>query len=120
MIEIELWVNLLAYHLTCPSGRRVRMLMAQAAVASGLEPRALSFKHSVQVWPSGRPFCEARRTGKRDSLFRPIAQVQVGKRPGLVEPRACKRRPKRSKWLKVPREQARQQVRKLGYYLPNG
>jgi len=113
MIEIELWVNLLAYNL-------IRMLMAQAAVESGLEPRALSFKHTVQVWTQWTPILRGTKDWQRDTLFRLIAQVQVGKRPGRVEPRACKRRPKRSKWLKVPREQARQQVRKLGYYLPNG
>lgn len=113
MIEIELWVNLLAYNL-------IRMLMAQAAVESGLEPRALSFKHTVQVWTQWMPILRGTKDWQRDTLFRLIAQVQVGKRPGRVEPRACKRRPKRSKWLKVPREQARQQVRKLGYYLPNG
>ncbi len=36
-----------------------------------------------------------------------------------VRKQACKRGPKRSRWLKVPREQARQQVTRLGC-LPNG
>jgi len=113
MIEIELWVNLLAYNL-------IRMLMAQAAVESGLEPRALSFKHTVQVWTQWTTNLRGTGDWQRDALFRLIAQVQVSRRPGRVEPRACKRRPKRSKWLKVPRDQAREQVRTLGYYLPNG
>jgi len=42
MVEKELWVNLLAYNL-------IRLLMAQAAVESGLQPRQLSFKHTVQI-----------------------------------------------------------------------
>jgi hypothetical protein len=42
MIEKELWVNLLAYNL-------IRLLMSQAALESGLHPRELSFKHTVQM-----------------------------------------------------------------------
>lgn len=113
MVEKELWVNLLAYNL-------IRMLMAQAAMESGLKPRSLSFKHTVQVWTQWTSLLPRKANDwHRDILFQLIAQIQVGKRPGRVEPRACKRRPKRSRWLKVPREQARQQVSSLGY-LPNG
>ena len=39
----EIWVYLLAYNL-------IRLMMAQAALQSGLSPRQLSFKHTVQVW----------------------------------------------------------------------
>ena len=113
MVEKELLVNLLAYNL-------IRMLMAQAAMESGLKPRSLSFKHTVQIWTQWALLLPGTATGwHRDTLFQLIVQVQVGEWPGRVEPRACKRRPKRSRWLKVPREQARQQVRELGY-LPNG
>lgn len=108
MIEKELWVNLLAYNL-------IRLLMAQAAVEAGLMPRSLSFKHTVQMWTQWQCLVAATtKSWHRDSLLQLIAQVQIGKRPGRVEPRECKRRPKRSKWLKVPREQARQQSGRLG------
>ena len=111
MIEKELWVNLLAYNL-------IRLLMAQAAVESGLTPRTLSFKHTVQMWMQWQ-FLVAGRTNDwhRETLLRLIAQVQVGNRPGRIEPRACKRRPKSSKWLKVPRKQAREQIERRGYFI---
>lgn len=113
MVEKELWVNLLAYNL-------IRMLMAQAAMESGIKPRTLSFKHTLQIWTQWTLILSGTANDwQRDTLFQLIVQVRVGKRPDRVEPRACKRRPKRSQWLKVPREQARQQVRQLGY-LPNG
>jgi hypothetical protein len=112
MVEKELWVNLLAYNL-------IRLLMAQAAVESGLQPRQLSFKHTVQIWTQWTLLNAGRNQDwQRDSLFRLIAQIKVGERPGRLEPRARKRRPKPYPWLKVPRKLARQQIRELGY-LPN-
>ena len=113
MVEKELWVNLLAYNL-------IRLLMAQAAVESGLRPRQLSFKHTVQIWTQWTLLNAGRNQDwQRDILFKLIAQVRVGERPGRLEPRARKRRPKPHPWLKVPRKLARQQIRELGY-LPNG
>lgn len=113
MVEKELWVNLLAYNL-------IRLLMAQVAIESGLRPRQLSFKHTVQIWMQWTLLHVGRNQDwQRDILFKFIAQVRVGDRAGRLEPRARKRRPKSYPWLKVPRELARQQVRELGY-LPNG
>jgi len=113
MIEKELWVNLLAYNL-------IRLLMAQAAIESGLQPRQLSFKHTVQIWTQWTLLSVGRsQDWQRDILFKLIAQIRVGERSGRLEPRARKRRPKPYPWLKVPRKLARQQIRELGY-LPNG
>jgi hypothetical protein len=42
MNEKELWVHLLAYNL-------IRLLMAQAADNTGVDPRVLSFKHTRQL-----------------------------------------------------------------------
>ena len=39
----QLWVQLLAYSV-------IRWLMAQAARHAGVDPRELSFKHTVQLW----------------------------------------------------------------------
>lgn len=112
MIEKELWVNLLAYNL-------IRLLMAQAALESGIPPRELSFKHTVQIWTQWTLLHSGRgHDTPRANLFRLIAQVRVGRRPGRLEPRARKRRPKPYPWLKVPRELARQQILEFGY-LPN-
>lgn len=112
MIEKELWVNLLAYNL-------IRLLMAQAALESGRHPREISFKHTVQIWTQWMMLHSGRdQDWQRDSLLELIAQITVGHRPGRLEPRARKRRPKHFPWLKVPRDCAREQIRDLGY-LPN-
>jgi hypothetical protein len=114
MIEKELWVHLLAYNL-------LRLLMAQAAVEVGIAPREISFKHTLQIWVEWL-HCRkgAEDEHQRQALLILVAQIRVGRRPGRIEPRACKRRPKCSVWLKVPREQARQQIKQTGTYLPNG
>jgi hypothetical protein len=101
MVEKELWVYLLAYNL-------IRLLMAEAAVQSGQQPRQLSFKHTVQLWGEWT----ARRSGcdtvaALSTLFQLISQVRVGHRCGRSEPRTRKRRPKSFPWLKVPRPIAR-------------
>lgn len=101
MVEKELWVYLLAYNL-------IRLLMAQAAAEHGTIPRALSFKHTLQLYRefSTRALCHA-HAESLTLLFRLIAQQRVGHRPGRCEPRAKKRRPKSFPWLKVPRHVAR-------------
>jgi hypothetical protein len=103
---------LLAYNL-------IRLLIAQAAVQTGVHPRQLSFKHTVQLWTEWVAQGLADSATERTMfLFHAIAQQQVGNRPGRIEPRARKRRPKPYQWLKVPRKKARRQVRLYGY-LPN-
>jgi Transposase DDE domain len=107
MNEKQLWVHLLAYNV-------IRMLMAQAACNAGVDPRGLSFKHTVQLWTEwlSRGLW-ATQDCKR--LFALIAQRKVGHRPGRIEPRMRKRRPKPYPWLKVPRAQARLHVEKHGH-----
>lgn len=110
-VEKEIWVHLLAYNL-------IRLLMAQAASNAGLVPREISFKHTVQLWTQWQSRCFGNPYGADISiLFILIAQRTVGKRPGRQEPRACKRRPKSSKWLKEPRAQARQRLCETGEVL---
>lgn len=112
MNEKEIWVHFLAYNL-------IRLLMAQAAQKAAIHPRSLSFKHTVQLWSEwiAHRLC-AHPDLSLELLFTLIAQLRVGNRPGRIEPRARKRRPKPYAWLKVPRRQARRQVRLHGY-LPN-
>ena len=107
MVEKELWVHLLAYNL-------IRLLMAQAALDADVHPRQLSFKHTVQLWTEWT----AHRVDlgiDPHTLFRLIAQSIVGNRPGRIEPRARKRRPKPYPWLKIPRAEAREHVRAYGH-----
>ena len=107
MNEKQLWVHLLAYNV-------IRLLMAQAACNANVDPRSLSFKHTVQLWTEwvARGLSSA---NDRQRLFALIAQCKVGHRPGRIEPRMRKRRPKPYPWLKVPRAQARQQVETHGH-----
>ena len=107
MNQKQLWVHLLAYNV-------IRLLMAQAAWHADIDPRELSFKHTLQLWTEwtarGLP---ATKDGQ--SLFKLIAQRRVGHRPGRIEPRMRKRRPKSYPWLQVPRDHARKQVRRYGH-----
>jgi hypothetical protein len=109
MARKELWVHLLAYDL-------VRLPMAQAALLADQAPRQLSFKHTVQVWIS---WCQ-RGGGSHDGavmhgLLVLIAQPRVGLRPGRIEPRQRKRRPKAFPLMTKPRREAREEVRLNGH-----
>ena len=105
----EIWVYLLAYNL-------IRLLMAQAALLADRLPRQLSFKHTVQIWIAWAEH----RTGTEHNdrlygLFVLIAQQRVGQRPGRIEPRAIKRRPKPYPLLTQTRALSRAHVRKHGH-----
>jgi len=109
MCEKELWVYLLAYNL-------IRWLMAEAALQADVLPRQLSFKHTLQIWVawSQRQFlCTADEDTA--TLLVLIAQIRVADRPGRIEPRAVKRRPKPYPRLDRPRQQARMEIEKYGY-----
>lgn len=105
----ELWVYLLAYNL-------IRLLMAQAAFLADQIPRQLSFKHAVQVWSAwqqrGAGNCDPLVI---DGLLALIAEPRVGLRPGRVEPRAVKQRPKPFPLLTKPRLEAREEIRQHGH-----
>lgn len=109
MCEKELWVYMLAYNL-------IRLLMAQAAVQSQVLPRELSFKHTVQVWLawSQKQFLSD-VPEDLPALFRLIAYVRVGKRPGRTEPRTVKQRPKPFPRLQTTRRRARQNIKLHGH-----
>jgi hypothetical protein len=107
MVAKEVWAHLLAYNL-------VRGLMAAAAEASGKRPRQLSFKGAMQAIESFdaplRLSRGLRRTDLLEALLHAIAAQEVGGRPGRVEPRAIKRRPKPHDLLRQPRAEARKQL----------
>ncbi len=100
MVKKEIAVHLLAYNL-------VRAVMAQAASLGHLLPRQLSFKATLQLV---RAFEEnlrhaprGRQTLRRAYLLAGIARLRLPHRPGRVEPRAVKRRPKPRSLLTQPR-----------------
>jgi hypothetical protein len=105
----EIWVYLLAYNL-------IRLMMAQAAQLAHRLPRGLSFKHTVQIWIAWAARGHAAKDqDKLYDLFILIAQQRVGERPGRIEPRALKRRPKPYPLLTKPRALARKHLRKHGH-----
>lgn len=109
MNEKELWVYLLAYNL-------IRLLMTESAKQADLLPRLLSFKHCLQLWlawsHAGPPAFDHTH---HCLLFGLIAQQHVGDRPGRIEPRALKRRPKTYPLLMKPRPLARADVLRYGH-----
>ena len=109
MAQKEIWVYLLAYNL-------IRLMMAQAALLANCLPRQLSFKHTLQIWIAwGHCQVGGADADRIDGLFVLIAQQKVGNRPGRIEPRAIKRRPKQYPMLTQPRELARAHVLKHGH-----
>ena len=105
----EIWVHLLAYNL-------IRLMMAQAAVLAHRLPRELSFKHTVQIWIAWTH--HANRIDNDDKLhglFVLIAQQRVGDRPGRIEPRALKRRPKPYPLLTMSRASSRVHIATNGH-----
>ena len=107
MNDKQLWVHLLAYNV-------IRLLMAQAASNANLDPRNLCFKHTVQLWTQCVA-CGLSPMHDSGRLFALIAQFQVVHRPGRIEPRMRKRRPKPYPWLKTPKAHARRQVQRHGH-----
>ena len=107
MVEKEIWMHLLAYNL-------IRGVMAQAAEAHDKRPRQLSFKGTLQTMTAFQEAMRRATPADREllvaAMLRAIAQQAVGDRPGRVEPRANKRRPKGRSYLMEPRKQARKRL----------
>jgi hypothetical protein len=107
MVEKEIWMHPLAYNL-------IRGVMAEAARAHGRAPRRVSF---TGAWQTIKAFQEslsqaspARRERLIAAMLAAIAGHRVGDRPGRVEPRANKRRPKKQRYLNEPRREARKRL----------
>ena len=108
MVEKEIWVYLLAYNL-------IRWVMVQSALLVDTHPRGLSFKHSLQLWLVAATRMADCTAEQRLLLLTLIAEQQVANRPGRIEPRAVKRRPKAYPLLTIPRDQAREKVQQHGH-----
>lgn len=104
----ELWVYVLAHNL-------IRLLMVNSASVAGCLPRQLSFKHCVQLWLVWRQPDGFSDDNDLLELFMLVAQQQVGKRPGRMEPRAVKRRNKPYPLLMRKRSAARKEIKKNGH-----
>ena len=103
MVAREFWTTLLAYNM-------VRLVCAQAAFVHDKLPRQMSFTVACNTLLSQwlMPPKESIREALGEySLFQ-IACNEVGNRPGRIEPRVIKRRPKPYKLMTRPRNQYKQ------------
>jgi hypothetical protein len=108
MANKDIAVHLLAYNLVCA-------LMVRAAAGSGVSPRSLSFKGTVQLYLAFEQqvrFCSGVELITMTAyLLGGISQLRLPERPGRIEPHAIKRRPKSHQLLTIPRGQAREKIR---------
>ncbi len=104
MVRKEIGMHLAAYNL-------IRTIMCESAVEHGMHPREISFKGTLQALGAFRHTAVLASPhdlpALYDDLLKMIAAHRVRNRPGRVEPRAVKRRPKRHSLLTVPRHVAR-------------
>jgi len=109
MVRKEAWACLLAFNL-------VRQKMLQSALQKGVCPRSLSFTNALQVLAAGWMVMPLMNKQTQQALMeadlKSIASQRVGHRPGRVEPRAVKRRPKPFRLLTMPRRAAQALLRK--------
>ena len=108
MVRKEIWIYLLAYNL-------IRLMMVQSALLADIRPRTISYKHCLQLWLMYLQQSQNLDDEKLESLFHMMAQQRVGNRPGRIEPRAVKRRPKPYPMLTILRGEAREKVKKYGH-----
>jgi len=111
MVRCELWTTLLGYNL-------IRTTAAGAALLYKKQPREISFTSTCQyILASWMVMsCRLIEPGKVNdycqTLLEQIAECVVAHRPGRLEPRVVKRRPKPYKLMQKPRNQLRRELRK--------
>jgi hypothetical protein len=107
MVRKEMWTCLLAYNL-------IRQAMLQSAQEAGAPPRTLSFTAALQTiganWLVMILSDDTLTSRLIDAAWATMALHIVGNRPGRVEPRAIKRRPKEHALLTKPRAEARAEL----------
>ena len=107
MVRKEMWTCLLAYNL-------IRQTMLQSARESGHSPRRLSFTAAMQSiaasWLVVALSDDSAAASLIEAALANLSGHLIGNRPGRVEPRAVKRRPKPHHLLTKPRAQARAEL----------
>jgi len=100
MVHKELTLHLIAYNL-------VRLTMLEATAAEGVALERVSFKGTLVTLRHWTPLFIASSRSTRlalwSAMLRCIARDPVPHRPGRLEPRARKRRPKNYQLLNKPR-----------------
>lgn len=107
MVRKEMWACLLAYNL-------IRRTLLQTAHRSNLSPRQLSLTAALQSiaasWQVSILSDGPTLACLIEIELRNLAAYTIGDRPGRVEPRAVKRRPKPHSLLTKPRDLARAEL----------
>ena len=111
LVRKEIWTHILAYNL-------IRTGMAQAASRHGIQPRAISFKATLQILEAFQPLIDFQghnRCSVRNYLYQQlldsIALHRVANRPDRIEPRRRKRRSKSYLRLAKQRHQHKRAIR---------
>ena len=102
MVVKDFYMHLLAYNL-------IRKLQLEASSQHGVAPLALLFCAVIQHLSSFTCLLahatDEQRTYEYEQLIYLISTEKLPFRPNRVEPRVVKRRPKKYRWLSMPREQ---------------
>lgn len=108
MLSREIWGHLLAYNL-------VRQVVGQAAGPRNCSPRQVSMAGATQMLEAFRATLSHAEGASWDrtvaALLRAVGRRRVGHRPGRIEPREVKRRPKSYQRLTRPRATRRAELR---------
>ena len=109
MIRKEIWTCLLAYNM-------IRQKILQSAFEQDISPRAMSFTNALQMIAAAwmvMPLLDRQTSRVLLSMeVEKMANQTVGNRPGRVEPRAVKRRPKPYRLLTMVRAAAQALLRR--------
>jgi hypothetical protein len=111
MVRREVWTTLLAYNL-------IRTTAAGAALLHGKQPRHISFTGTCQyVLASWMLMSCGLIDGERlgaycVTMLQQIAACEVANRPGRLEPRVVKKRPKPYKPMQKPRRVLKKELQK--------
>ena len=99
MVRKEIWTHMLAYNL-------IRSVMWEAARDGPARARRLSFKGTIQHVLSFRDLWTRPKAGRTEhSLLAFVREQIVPYRPGRIEPRVRKRRPKNYRLMTKPRSE---------------
>jgi hypothetical protein len=105
MVRKEIFAHLLAYNL-------LRGTMVECAKRNAVTPRQLSVKGAMQAIESFTPAMMA--IDGSDTLYNAmmatVSAHRVGNRPGRLEPRFKKRRPKWMAYMTIPRHKSRRRL----------
>jgi len=107
MVKKEIAAHILGYNI-------IRIIMAEACKQHQATPNKISFKGAVQLLNQFMPRFLGVKPSKRAVLYSALLSLivsnKVGNRPGRVEPRAVKRRPKAFPLLNNTRETERNKI----------